>query len=200
MSDKINVIARKIYEEGLEKAQKESEALLIRTQSEAEEIIKQAKEKAEQILKDAEVKAEKERKIINSEIKLASEQMLEILKQKIKHLISFHLLDDPKHKGFEDPEFLKQIIVEIASNWDLKSGIEIKLSESIGNKIEEGLKASLSSTIKNLQIRIDEKVEKGFIIHDLSDHFEIAFTDDQFKEFLKPFIKEKTHQILFANP
>ncbi len=197
MSDKINVIARKIYEEGLEKAQQESESILNSSKSEAEKIIKSAKEKADQIIKDAEDKASKEKVIISSELKLASEQVVETLRQRIKDQVSIKLLDESLKTVFKDPEFIKGLILEIAGSWSSKNGMDLKISDSIKSKVEEALKPSLKDALKDMEIKSAKGLETGFIIEDKKEHFEITFTEDQFREFLKPFIKEKTHKLIF---
>jgi V/A-type H+-transporting ATPase subunit E len=200
MSDKINVIARKIYEEGLEKAQQESESIIGNAKAEAEKILSDAQKKAEKTIKDAELQAEKEKKIIDSEMKLASEQLLDSLRQRIKELVSHKLLDGNLKKAFEDPEFVKSLVIEIAKNWDAKNGLNIKLGESLKGQLEEALKSGLKDVVKDLDITDARDLSTGFVIEDKGDHFEIVFSEDQFREFLKPFIKEKTHQLIFGNP
>ncbi|MEQ8360570.1 MAG: hypothetical protein RH860_13860 [Cytophagales bacterium] len=197
MSDKINVIARKIYEEGLEKAQQESENILNSANSEADQIIKSAKAQAEQIIKEAENKAQKEKKIISSELKLASEQVIESLRQRIKDQVSLKLLDDNLKSIFKDPDFIKSLIIEIAGSWSSNNGFDVKVADSIKSKVEQALKPSLKDVLKNMEIRSAKGLETGFIIEDKKDHYEITFTEEQFREFLKPFIKEKTQKLIF---
>jgi V/A-type H+/Na+-transporting ATPase subunit E len=199
MSDKINVIARKIYEEGLEKAQEESLAILENARKEAGQILNDAKNEAEQILKKAESQSIKTKKIIDSEMKLASEQVLETLRQKIKNLVSSKLLDKGMKDSFGDPAFIKELVLELSKNWTNESNIEINLSKGLGEKIETALKSSLKATIKNSEISISPKLKSGFVIIDKDDQFEISFTEDQFREMLKPFIKEKTQQLIFTS-
>lgn len=197
MSDKINVIARKIYEEGLEKAQQESENILNSAKSEADQIINSAKEKADQIIKDAESNASKEKKIISSELKLASDQVVETLKQRIKDQVSVKLLDENLKNVFKDPDFIKNLILEIAGSWSSKNGIDVKVADSIKSKVEQALKPSLKDGLKDMEIKSAKGLETGFIIEDKKDHFEITFTEEQFREFLKPFIKERTQKLIF---
>lgn len=200
MSDKINVIARKIYEEGLEKAQEESESIIKNAKAEAEKILSDAQEKAEKTIKDAESQAEKEKKIIASEMKLASEQLLDSLRQRIKELVSHKLLDSNLKNAFEDPGFVKDLVLEIAKNWNAKSGLNIKLGELLKGKMEDALKSGLKGLVKDLEITDARDLSTGFVIEDKDDHFEIVFSEEQFREFLKPFVKEKAHQLIFGNP
>ena len=197
MSDKLNAIARKIYEEGLEKAQQVSEVIIEKARSDSQKIISDARLQAEQILNDARKSAEKEKQIVLSEVKLASDQALDTLRQKIKQLIANQSINSSLENSFKSDSFIRNLILEIAKNWNKESGFALELDTVIGKKLETEIKTSLSSLIKDVQVDLNKNIEAGFKIIDKKEGFEIEFSESQFKEFLKPFIKEKTQKLLF---
>jgi V/A-type H+-transporting ATPase subunit E len=195
MSDKVNVIARKIYEEGLEKAQLESEEIIKDAKDRAKKIIEEANSEAENILKKAKENAENKKTIINSEISLASRQLLDTLKQKIKNLISDKVLKEGVKNAFDDPKFVQKLILEIATNWSKEDSLSISINENVVKEIEEALKSSLKKDLKGLTISISK--EPGFTISDVNEGFQIEFNDKQFMNFLSPYLKESTQHLIF---
>lgn len=198
MSEKINLIAKKIYEEGLEKAQSESAKILEEAESKSQEILDKARKEANQIIENAKKSAEKDKAIVNSEIKLAGNQMLDTIQQRIKNILSDKALESSMAKAFEDPDFIKGLILELVSNWKGKGEIELKLDDKTKSKIEESLKKSLKPLLKDLEISKEGNIKTGFIIRDKGENYEIEFTPEQFRAYLKPFIKESTHKLIFS--
>lgn len=198
MSDKLNLIARKIYEEGLEQAQAESKAIIDEANKKADQVLQKAKEEAEKIIDDAKQKAEKEKKISDSEIKLASNQLLQALRQEIKELIASEALNDNLKNAFEDQSFVKELMIEFIKAWNPESGLELKSQESLNKMLETALKDSSPHLLKKLSLKEDNSTS-GFSVKHVDDGFIVEISEAQFEELLKPFIKENTHRLLFDN-
>ena len=197
MENNIDQLAQKIYKEGIEKANEEAKKLLEETQEKSDQIIKEAKQKADLIISQAEKEAEGLKRNSLSEIKLGGEQAISALKQKIQGLLSEKILTTNINEAFEDPKFLKSLILEVVKEWESETGINLTLSKNLQEKIDTSFEKSLVSHIKDLEIKFDTKLKGGFKVSQEGKAFQITFSDEDFVEFFSPFLRQKVKQILF---
>ena len=87
MNDQLQDLLKRVYEEGVAKANAEAEKIISQAKEQAEETIAKAKAEAEAILKDAEKKAEDLKKNTQSDLNMAYNHTLTALKQKITDLV-----------------------------------------------------------------------------------------------------------------
>jgi len=197
MENNIQELTNKIYLEGIEKAEKNSEEILKSAQEKAAGLIADAKKEAERIQSKALKDAEALKKNTDSDLKLAYDQAISALKQKIKDLISLKILEEDMKKAFVDERFLKQVILELIQKWDTTLDISVSLSESMKQKLDKNFEKSIKSSAEGLEIKYDKNIKGGFKIERKNQGFQITFTDEDFIEFFKPFIKEKAEKMLF---
>lgn len=197
MENNIQELTNKIYLEGIEKAEKNSEDILKSAQEKAAGLVADAKKEAESIHSKALKEAEALKKNTDSDLKLAYDQAISALKQKIKDLISLKILEEDVKKAFVDEKFLKQVILELIQKWDATSDIAVSLSESIKEKLDKNFEKSIMSSVEGLEIKYEKSIKGGFKIERKAQGFQITFTDEDFIEFFKPFIKEKAEKMLF---
>ena len=197
MENNIDELTQKIYHEGIDKANKERDRIIDEALKKADKIIEVAKKDAQSIA----LKAENEAAVLKSnslsEIKLAGEQAISSLKQEIMYLISEKVLTKNISNAFEDGDFLKNLILEVVKEWKSGSGTNISFSPGLQTKIDSGLEKSLIKEIKGLEINFDKKLKGGFKISQVGKTYQITFSDEDFVEFFKPFLRGKAKEILF---
>lgn len=193
----IDLLTEKIYQEGLEKAKKEEKRIINEAKEEAEQIIENAKQKAEEIINEANKNAETTSRNTLSEIKLAGEQAIVKLKQKIRELLQENVLAKPLKQVFDDHQFLKDLILTIAQHSENPDQAGLILPEKLKTQMNDALENSIKKEADGLTIRFDNKLKGGFQIHYKDKGYIITFTDDDFTEFFKPFLNKKTAEILF---
>jgi V/A-type H+-transporting ATPase subunit E len=198
MEQKLENLTRKIYEEGVERARQDAEGILQKARQDAEKIIKDAREEAAKIHKQAENEAAELKRNTRADLHLAGNQALSALKQQIKELLVTHILREQTSQLFADPAFLKEMILAITKKWDPREPVEIQLDASMENIINEAFESSIRKEVKNLTITFNKRLSRGFRISPEGDSFQITFTDEDFNEFFKPYINEKTDKILFS--
>lgn len=203
MENKLQELTEKIYSEGIEKANKEAEEIRQKAEKEAEEIEKKAKKEAGKIVEKAKQEAEEAKRKLDSELKLAATQALTALKQKITGLITSKVVDEPVEKALNDKAFLQKIIEIALKNWNPgKSGnLDVSLllpeedEEKLGNyftsKENEYLK-------KGLEVRFDDRMKSGFMIGPKDGSFKISFTEENFKNFFKAYLRSATIELLYG--
>ena len=197
MEKNIDLLTKKIFDEGIGKANKEAEILINEATEKSEEIVKKAKDDAAKLLEDATKEAEKIKKNSLSEIKLGGQQAIGALKQQIQELLSDKIIADNVEKAFDDPAFIKDVILEVVKEWKGGDGVDLSLSDSLKSKIDNAFEKSLSKNIKNLDITFDKGIKAGFKVSQKGQIYQIVFSDEDFIEFFKPYLREKSRDILF---
>ncbi|MDE7374985.1 MAG: V-type ATP synthase subunit E, partial [Odoribacter sp.] len=88
MENKLDVLTKKLYEEGVEKANQEAEKIIARAKEDAAKLIAEAEAKANEVKANAEADAENLKKKAESEMALSARQAITALKQAVTNLVS----------------------------------------------------------------------------------------------------------------
>jgi V/A-type H+-transporting ATPase subunit E len=193
----IETLTQKIYQEGVEKANQEADEILHKAKDDATQIVANAKKEAADIKKSAEDEAVQLKRNTEAEIKLSAQQAVSQLKQNIKELLSDKILGQSTGKIFADADFLKQIILETIKNWKQDQGVELHLSEDLQKKLGDSFENSIRKEVKNLEIKPNPRLEKGFRISQEGNAYQITFTEKDFEAFFSPLLKERAQKIVF---
>lgn len=202
MTDRIEEITQKIYNEGVTKAKRDAEKLISEAKEKAEAIIHLAKKTEEKIISDAQQKALEEKKRGEAELKLAAQQFISHLKQQITNLISTAQVDNPVKEAFKDDDFIKQIILKIIEKWEPenqeKMDLTLLLSPNDQKELSDFLHAKATETMNNgIVIRADPELESGFRIGPKEGSYLINFTAQDFTNYFIQYLKNETKKLLF---
>lgn len=202
MSKKILELTEKIYTEGIEKAKKEAELIIGKAQKEADSIINNAKKKEIEIVTNAQNQAVENITKSSTEIRLAGRQFISNLKQQINTLITTFQVEKPVNEAFENDGFMHDIILTIINNWDPKKPEELNISQLLPQKKEKKLRGFFNKKAKHLldsglEIKFDASIENGFKIGPKDGTYHISFTDKDFENYFKTYLKPKTKKMLF---
>ncbi|MDX8339104.1 V-type ATP synthase subunit E [Draconibacterium sp. IB214405] len=202
MTDRIEEITQKIYNEGITKAKNDAEQLLAQAKEKADSIIQAAKLKHEEIIHDAQQKAEEEKKRFEAELQLTARQFISQLKQQITTLISTAQVDTAVNDAFNDNEFIKRIILLLVEKWDSTAGENMDLQLLLPSEDRKELTAFLQAKAteamnKGLEISVDSKLKSGFRIGPKDGSYLISFTAQDFANYFKQYFKDGTKKLLF---
>lgn len=202
MENKLQELTSKIYKEGIERAKEEADKILEEARKEAEEARSKAKKEAQQIMDQAEKEAYELKRNTESEIKLIARQSVAGIKQQIVSLITVKATEEPVKKAFEDKDFLKKIIETTIKNWnpgqdsfDLQLLLPKEDEKSLGEYFSSRQKGLLKG---GLEIRFDERMSSGFKIGPADGRFLISFTDEDFDNFFRNYLRPRTTKLLFG--
>ena len=203
MENKLQELTEKLYAEGIDKANKEADEIRRKAEEEAEEIKKQARKDAESIVQDAKKEAEEIKKNLESELKLSTSQAVTALKQKITNLITTKVIDKPVEEAFSDSDFIKESVGKAIENWKPGQGGSADLTVLLPGKTEEELKSYFQSKEneilqKGFEVGFDDKLSSGFMIKPVEGGFKISFTDEDFKNFFKAYLKPRSSEYLYG--
>ncbi len=202
MENKLQELTQKLYNEGVEKANEEADKIIKEAKAEADKIKKNAEKEAKGIIEEAEQKSEEIKKNVHAELELASKQTVRKVKQQITDLITSKVIDEPVKKAFDDEKFVKEIIETMIKNWDPQKkesiGLSVLLPEKLEKEFEKYFKAKTGKELNaKLELSFSEAVKGGFKIGPADNSYKISFTEEDFINFFKSYLRPKTGEMLF---
>ncbi|MCL2845262.1 MAG: hypothetical protein FWE23_07415 [Chitinivibrionia bacterium] len=198
MEGKVSQLAERLLKEGVEQGELKKEEIISQAKAQAEQIMATAQQQAEKIISDANQKAEEAKRSADSEIKLSGQQALSALKSKITDMILAKTVDGAITDSLSKntPEYIKAVL----SNW--KGGdasIEILLSPDQKTKLEKDIDAAVKTVAKaGITIAASKAVKVGFQIGEANGTYKVSFTDGDFAEYFKEYLRPKVKSILFG--
>ncbi|MCC8173705.1 MAG: V-type ATP synthase subunit E [Odoribacter sp.] len=200
MENKLDVLTKKLYDEGINKAQQEAEVIIDEAQQEAREIIRKAKEEVETVKQNARLEISNLKKKAESEMSLSARQATTALKQSITNLLTDKVAGEMAKVGFDDKKFVQQLILTIVKKWDISSGninLVVVLPESEKEQFESYVASQYKELLdKGLQVKVGN-MKEGFIIEPKDGSYRIAFSEQLFESFFSQYMREFTKQLLY---
>ncbi len=197
MENKLRDLTEKIYSEGIEKAKTDAIVIIENAQKEADAVLKNAQNEAADIIAKAQANAKEIKRNAESEIKLASKQSISKLRQQIADIVIDKAIEQPVKETLKDKDFVGSLISKIAENFN--NNIELSLpeadKESIANYFSNRTRTEL---MKGIDINFDGNIKSGFRISPKNENYIISFTDADFANYFKGFMRPKTIQLLFG--
>nr|WP_319265480.1 V-type ATP synthase subunit E [uncultured Draconibacterium sp.] len=202
MTDRIEEITQKIYNEGITKAKDDADQLIAEAKEKADAIIRSAKKTQEEIIRDAQKKAAEDKKRTEAELQLAARQFISHLKQQITDLISTAQINSSVNEAFNDSDFIKKIILTLIEKWDPKAGKNMDMHLLLPPDDQKELTAYLQKKAseamnKGIEISVDSKLKSGFRIGPKDGSYLISFTAQDFENYFKLYFKDGTKKLLF---
>ncbi|HDR51396.1 MAG TPA: V-type ATP synthase subunit E [Mariniphaga anaerophila] len=200
MTSKIQQLTETIYNEGVQKAKEEAEAILKEAKEKAAGIEKEAQKEAEKKVAEAEGKAQELKKQVDSEIRMTLNQAVSAMKQEITSLITMKVIQPPMEELFSDKDYLQKLILTVVKSWMEKESFDIKviLPENDRDMLNGFFKNNLADELnKGLEVAFARNMKSGFKIGPADGSYLISFTDEDFTNFLKAYLRPKTSQLLF---
>lgn len=200
MENKLDILTKKLYDEGVDKARREAESIINQAKQEAEKIVAEAKVKAEQMNADAETDVANLKKKAESEMTLSARQAITALKQAITNLVAGEVAGEVAKVGFEEKPFIQELVMAIVKKWDVAGGnldMEVLLSADEKDKFESFVTAKYKDLLdKGLTVNVGN-LDEGFVIQPKDGGFQIAFSEKLFEAFFNQYIKGFTKKLLF---
>lgn len=202
MTDKIQEITEKIYNDGVIKAKYDSEQILAKTRVQADEIISSAKKAQQELINEAYKKADEIKQKTNTELQLAGRQFISKLKQQITQIINTSQVAGQFKNILSDKDFMKEILLQILKNWNPQKSEDISfkvlLPESKEKELMTFFESKARETLdKGVEIKFDSNISSGFKISPKDGSYYLSFSDQDFENYFKSYIKESTKKLLF---
>lgn len=199
--NKLELLTKKIYEEGIEKAQNDAQDILYKARIEAENIVKEAENKAKSIIEKAQNESASLRQKTETELGMSAKQAVAALKQQITNLISSNIAVDMTTAAFKDEDFVRELMAKIIEKWNAENGIDINVI--MNNKDKEDFEKYLLAKHKNLldnnlTLVVNSSQKEGFVIQPKDGSYKVTFSEKVFEEFFNAYLKEYSKKLLFS--
>lgn len=200
MENKLDVLTKKLYEEGIDKANQEAEKIMEQARENAAKLIADAEAKAKEIHSGALAEAENLKKKAESEMALSARQAITALKQSITGLISGEVAGEMAKEGFKDEAFVQEMIVAIVKKWDVASGnlnLELILSDEEKAKFQQFVATKYKELLdKGLEVKAGN-TDGAFVIQPKDGSYQIAFSEQLFEAFFNQYMRSFTKSLLY---
>ena len=202
MESKLQELTQKLYNEGVEKANEEAKKILDQAQKEADQIKQQAKKEADEMVSNAKKESEDLKQNAKSEIEMSATQTLREVKKQISELITTKVIQEPTKQSMNDQEFIKKIIETIIKNWNPQSqepvSLSVLLPENLQKELGEYLENKLAKQLNaGIEVQVSDRMKGGFAIGPADGSYKISFSDKDFENFFKSYLRPKTANMLF---
>ena len=200
MEVKLESLIEKIKKDGIEEAEKSSEAIIQRAHEKASLIRGEANLEAKKITEKAKQDAQRLKNNTESSLRQAARDLVLALRGEISRL--FDKILKTKVSSSLEPDFIKELIIKIINTWSPNKGAIVEISVSQGDKekletlILSGLKDQAKETI---EVKVNKALDKGFRIGLKGENIQYDFTDESILEALKEFLNPAIAAMLEAN-
>lgn len=196
---KLQELTEKLYNEGLSKGREDAERMVAEAEQKAAALVAEAEEKAAAIIKNAEQKAVELKKNNETEMTLATRQMVAALRENIANLVVAKVGEPSVHAALLDVEFVKEMLLSVARAWNgesmsLEATLPAEMKAKFGAEAEAAVKALLA---EGIEVGYSEKVKSGFKVAPKEGGFYVSFTEEDFSALLAEYLKEKVTKMLF---
>jgi len=195
MDVKLDSLIEKIKKEGIEEAHKNADQIIKEAKQKAATIVDQAKAEADKIITDGKKQVDQYKSTAEIDLKQAARNVELLLKEKINSL--FDSVFKRQVAAEMQADFLKELILNIVSNWSKSSNTEVVLNEKDARQLEKALFSGVSDEVRrSLAIRVSGDVSSGFRVGMKDEQVYYDFSDASIAEVLKSLINPKLKEIL----
>ena len=201
MSNKLQELTERLYQEGLSKGKEEGEQLLARAREDAARIVAEARQQAAGIVADAQKQADDLREKTSSDVKMASAQCLQATKKDIEDLLVGAVSAESVNKQLSDPDFLKKIIQSVAERFSATESADLSLilPASLQQELEPWLAGELTKALGTQpKASFRKKVAGGFSIGPKDGSWFVSLTDETFQALIAEYLRPVTRKLLFG--
>ncbi|MCR5351726.1 MAG: hypothetical protein K6E35_04455 [Bacteroidales bacterium] len=201
MSNKLQELTERLYQEGLSKGKEEGEQLLARAREEAERIVEEARKQADGIVAEARKQADDLRDKTSSDVKMASAQCLQATRKDIEDLLVHAVSASRVSQSLSDPDFLKKIILSVAERFSASESADLSLilPAQLQQELEPWLAGELAQALgKAPKASFSKKVAGGFSIGPKDGSWFVSLTDETFQALIAEYLRPVTRKLLFG--
>ena len=203
MDNKLDILTKKIYEQGVEKANHDAVEIVENAKKEAEKILNDAKSEAERIVNQANKEAEELKTKVAADVKMAATQSIAVTKQEIEKMVVMNAAENGVKASLSSVEFVKELVKDIvkAFNPDNASpvALDLILPEAMKNEVEPFVKNEISKMFKaEVEVEFSKKMNGGFKVAPKDGGYVLQFTDEEFTQLISNYLRPATKKILFG--
>ncbi len=112
-----------------------------------------------------------------------------------------NVIQPPVKEIFSDLTYIQKLVLEVVKGWHSKESFDLNviLPEEGRAQMEAFFRNNLAAELnKGLTVSFSQNVKSGFRIGPSDGSYVISFSDEDFINFLKAYLRPKTNQLLFG--
>ena len=203
MDNKLDILTKKIYEQGVEKANHDSIEIVDKAKKEAEKIVNDAKAEAERIVNQANKEAEELKTKVAADVKMAATQSIAVTKQEIEKMVVMNAAEKGVKANLSSADFVKELVKDVVKAFNPDNAapvaLDMILPENLKAEVEPFMKNEISKMFK-AEVKVDysKKMNGGFKVAPQDGGYVLQFTDDEFTQLIANYLRPATKKILFG--
>jgi len=203
MSNKLQELTDKLYNEGLSKGKQEAEEMKAAAQKEAARIVADARAEAEKIISDARKQADDLRSNTANDLRMASVQTIASIRQQIEDIIVARTAAAPVKAAMTDDEFVKDLLMTIAKAFNPAGAepvaLEVIFPAAKQKEISAFVEDKAASVLGGgLEVSFSKYFQNGFKIGPKGEGYTISFTEADFSQMLSDYLRPGTKKLIFG--
>lgn len=203
MDNKLDILTKKIYEQGVEKANHDAVEIVENAKKEAEKIVNDAKTEAERIVNQANKEAEELKTKVNADVKMAATQSIAVTKQEIEKMVVMSAAEQGVKASMSSADFVKELIIDIVKAFNPENAspvaLDLILPEAMRKEVEPFVKNEINKMFKsNVTVSFNKKLGGGFKVAPQDGGYVLQFTDEEFNQLISNYLRPATKKILFG--
>jgi V/A-type H+-transporting ATPase subunit E len=202
MGNKLQELTDKLYNEGLSKGQQEAEIILQQANAEADRLIAGAKTKAAEIEATAKKQADETKANANAEIRLAGRQIISEVRQSVENMLLNRTISGDVNKAFDDIPFIQELILTATQRFSPdgdNADLFVVIPEAQADKLQKYLSDKVFAGLAaQPEVRADSRLKAGFRIGSRKEGYYLSFTDEDFDNLFKSYLRPKVSELLFG--
>ena len=203
MSNKLQELTDRLYNEGLSKGKQEGAEIVKKAETESGRILSEAQRKAEDIVASARKEAEQIIKKAESDIRTAVSQSLSSTRQQIENMIVAEAAGKAPEELVSNEDFVKKMIESIVAAFNPAGSEPVDLDFVLPESLKAGIGPYLHGVIdrkfKNeIHVSYSDKFKGGFTVGPRGQGYFISFTDEEFERLISEHLRPAARKLLFG--
>lgn len=199
-NNKLQELTEHLYAEGLAKGKEQGEQLLAQAEEKAEKILGDAKLQADKIIAEARAKAEEIAAKAQSDVKMASTQILEVTRAEIQNAVLAKSVDKAVSGVLSNEEFAKEVIMAVAKAFNTQQSCELSfvLPESLKN-LEAYVCSEVSKAVgTGMEVKLGKNIKGGLNVGPKDGGYYVSLSDETFNSLVREYLRPATRKVLFG--
>lgn len=203
MEQKIAEITNKLLKEGVEKGELQAAEIIAQAQEKAAELLDEARRNAERTIDDAKRAAQELQRNVETELKMVGEQALGQVRAQVVDAILAKSVEAPIKDSLSNPVVMAEVLKSIAAQWSAGSAgtptLQAILPEAEQEALKKAFQTALASELQaGMQLAFSPKLRVGFQLQPADGGYKLSFTDEDFAELFKDYLRPRTREMLFG--
>lgn len=200
MDNKIQVLAEKIYQDGVEKAHQEAEQIIADAKARRSEMLRDAEKEADRIVSAARSEATNIKGQSETDVRNMVSNAQDALLSTITEIVNTEAVTRSVNETFARPEVLYSVVLEMSKQMFEENSNGVEISTSDAEKLTEYFRKEAKDILdKGIQIKEVSGKPASFDLSPVGADYKINVSKEGFTEYFKEFMRPRMQELLFGN-